>query len=99
MTDERADADLVDNHHCESSEVVVYSRPGCPFCMSLRMGLRLRGVAFREVDIWQEPDAAAFVRSVARGNETVPTVSVGDVSLVNPSAKQVAALVGVHDDE
>ena len=40
-----------------------------------------------EVDyrnIWDDPDAAAFVRSVARGNETVPTVAVGDTALVNP---------------
>jgi mycoredoxin len=83
----------------DSAQVIVYSRPGCPFCVMLRTGLRLRGVSFREVDIWQDPDAAAFVRSVGRGNETVPTVSVGDVSLVNPSAKQVAALVGVHGDD
>lgn len=29
-------------------------------------------------------EAAARVRSVARGNETVPTVFVGEVGLVNP---------------
>jgi mycoredoxin len=75
------------------TEVVVYSRPGCPFCAMLRTGLRLKGVAFREVNIWHDPDAAAFVRSVARGNETVPTVSIGSVALVNPSVREVAALV------
>jgi mycoredoxin len=48
-------------------------------------------VAYREVNIWADEDAAAFVRSVARGNETVPTVMVGDVSLVNPSTRQVLA--------
>jgi hypothetical protein len=40
---------------------------------------------FSLVNIWEDPEAAAFVRSVARGNETVPTVTVGDVALVNPS--------------
>ncbi len=75
------------------TDVVVYWRPGCPFCAMLRAGLRLKGVAFREVNIWHDPDAAAFVRSVARGNETVPTVSIGAVALVNPSAREVAALV------
>lgn len=81
-----------------AAEVVVYSRPGCPFCTMLRSGLKLRGVPFREVNIWQDPEAAAFVRSVARGNETVPTVSIGNVSLVNPSAKEVARLAGVNSD-
>lgn len=101
MTDEPRTADEASHDlsgEQPSTEVVVYSRPGCPFCTMLRTGLKLRGVPFREVNIWQDPEAAAFVRSVARGNETVPTVSIGEVSLVNPSAKEVAALVGAHGD-
>lgn len=74
-------------------EAVVYWRPGCGFCSSLRSGLHREGIAFREVNIWDDPEAAAFVRSVARGNETVPTVTVGSVSLVNPTAHEVAALL------
>lgn len=83
----------------EGSELIVYSRPGCPFCVMLRTGLKLRGVPFREVNIWEDPEAAAFVRSVARGNETVPTISWGEVSMVNPSAKQVAVMVGLGASE
>ena len=75
-------------------QVTVYWRPGCPFCAMLRAGLRHHDVAYTEVNIWEDADAAAFVRSVARGNETVPTVTVGTVSLVNPSAREVAVLVG-----
>jgi len=74
-------------------EAVVYWRPGCPFCSMLRAGLRRKGIPYREVNIWEDPEAAAFVRSVARGNETVPTVTVGSVSLVNPSAGEVAKLL------
>jgi len=59
----------------------------------LRVGLARQGIAYREVNIWEDPEAAAFVRSVARGNETVPTVTVGSVSLVNPSAGEVADLM------
>ena len=68
---------------------MVYSRPGCPYCFTLRADLQRAQLPFREVNIWEHPEAAAFVRSVARGNETVPTVTVGDVSMVNPSAKLV----------
>lgn len=74
--------------------VTVYWRPGCGFCSTLRSGLEMRGIEFESVNIWADPDAAAFVRSVANGNETVPTVSIGDTSLVNPTARQVAELVG-----
>lgn len=75
-----------------SRQIVVYSRPGCPYCLTLRAGLRRFGLAFREINIWDDSDAAAFVRSVADGNETVPTVVVGDVRMVNPSARRVRAV-------
>ncbi|MGB8859224.1 MAG: glutaredoxin domain-containing protein [Ilumatobacteraceae bacterium] len=87
------DADADEPVPLDDAHAVVYWRPGCPFCAMLRAGLRLRRVPFREVNIWHDPEAAAFVRSVARGNETVPTVTVGSVSLVNPSAHEVADLV------
>ncbi|MGE0307996.1 MAG: glutaredoxin domain-containing protein, partial [Acidimicrobiia bacterium] len=49
------------------------------------------GVNHRLVNIWENPTAAAYVRSIARGNETVPTVSIGRVALVNPSTDDVLA--------
>ncbi len=71
--------------------VEVYWRPGCPFCHALLGPLRRSGVAMREINIWDDPLAAARVRGVARGNETVPTVFVGDQALVNPSVALVLA--------
>lgn len=79
-----------------TDEIVVYWRPGCPFCSSLRSGLHRAGLPFREVNIWNDAGGAAFVRSVARGNETVPTVSVGRVTLVNPSARSVVERAAVE---
>jgi glutaredoxin-like protein len=74
-----------------SNSVTVYWRPGCGFCSNLRRDLASTGLVYREINIWEHPDAAEFVRSVANGNETVPTVTVGDRSFVNPSAEQVLA--------
>ncbi len=81
MTEERQD------------EVTFFWRPGCGFCNRLRDGLVRAGVALEERNIWEDPDAAAFVRSVAQGNETVPTVVVRGQALVNPPARQVLALL------
>ena len=67
-----------------------YWRPGCPFCSMLRRGLDKAGIETVDHNIWEDPDDAATVRHYANGNETVPTVVIGDVGLVNPSAKQVA---------
>jgi mycoredoxin len=73
-------------------EITVYWRPGCGFCSALRRDLAVTGLKYSEVNIWDNPDAAAFVRSVADGNETVPTVTVGVTSIVNPSADEVLEL-------
>ena len=73
-------------------EIVLYTRHGCPYCFTLRAGLRSTGLTFREINIWKDPNAAAFVRSVANGNETVPTVAVGDVHMVNPSVRRVRSV-------
>jgi len=74
----------------------VYSRPGCGFCWSLIRGLERADLAFERVDIWEDAKAAKFVRSVANGNETVPTVRIGDVALVNPSVPDVLRAVAEH---
>ena len=76
--------------------ITVYWRPGCGFCSGLFRQLDRLQVSYRTVDIWQEPTAAAFVRSVARGSETVPTVSIGSVALVNPSAHDILHAATTH---
>ena len=72
--------------------VDVYWRPGCPFCTALFRSLRQAGLPMRERNIWDDPEAAAFVRANAGGNETVPTVDVAGTVIVNPPAKVVLAL-------
>jgi mycoredoxin len=79
---------------CMSHEpVLFYWRPGCGFCSGLRRHLDSAGVPLDERNIWDDPDAAAFVRSVARGYETVPTVVVGDRAMVNPRSAEVLEAV------
>ena len=73
--------------------VVVYWRPGCTYCMKLRTRLRFTRLRYSEVNVWRDPEAAAFVRSVADGNETVPTVTVAGEAIVNPSKRQLLEAV------
>jgi mycoredoxin len=84
-----------------AAAVTVMWRPGCPFCALLLRGLERTGLAFERVDIWQDPEAAAWVRQVADGNETVPTVRIvaapgsdePELALVNPSPRAVIEAV------
>ncbi len=71
--------------------VVVYWRPGCPWCERLRRGLGASGRDAAWVDIWRDEEAAAYVRSVNDGNETVPTVVVDGVPHSNPDPALVRA--------
>lgn len=82
-----------------TSAISFYWRPGCGFCMRLGRALDRLGVPVVRRNIWDEPQAAAFVRSVADGSETVPTVVVGEHSMVNPSLDQVVAALHQHAPE
>ncbi len=68
-----------------------YWRPGCPFCSGLERSLTGMQLPLDKRNIWEDPDHAAFVRSVADGNETVPTLRIGEISMVNPSPGEVVA--------
>ena len=74
-----------------NSQIVMYWRPGCGFCAMLERNLQVNGLAYEKRNIWDDPEAASFVRSVANGNETVPTVVIGEQAMVNPSINEVAA--------
>jgi mycoredoxin len=50
----------------------------------------------REVNIWDDEQAAARVRQATGGNETVPTVFVGEHALINPSFRQVRQAVQTY---
>ncbi|MEV0135143.1 glutaredoxin domain-containing protein [Dactylosporangium sp. NPDC050688] len=72
-----------------SGRPVVYWRPGCQYCLRLRLSLLGRARHASWVNIWRDPDGAAAVRAVADGNETVPTVVLDGTAHVNPSPAMV----------
>ncbi|MFF4208158.1 glutaredoxin domain-containing protein [Streptomyces sp. NPDC001796] len=63
---------------------VVFWRPGCTYCLRLRIRLGRRARQAHWVDIWRDPAGAAVVRAANEGNETVPTVVVAGRPHVNP---------------
>jgi len=63
---------------------IVYWRPGCMFCVRLRLALGRRAGRALWVDIHRDRAAAARVRGFNGGNETVPTVVAGDEVRTNP---------------
>lgn len=72
-------------------DVVIYWRPGCPFCERLSDVLGDAAKRATWLNIWEDPQAAAYVRSVNDGNEVVPTVVIGEVAHTNPDPFDVLA--------
>lgn len=88
--------------HAEAEEfvakggVAIYWRPGCPFCQRLNDGLGEVGDRALWVNIWEDADAEAYVKSVNNGNAVVPTVRTSDEAFVASAfsaPKSVSALI------
>ena len=82
-----------------AARIDLYWRPGCGFCMMLQRKLDQLGIDRVEHNIWDDPADAAIVRQHANGNETVPTVVIGDQGFVNPSAGELVAYLGTTHPE
>ena len=60
--------------------------------MALERQLAESDLAIQFRNIWEDPEAAEFVRTHAHGNEVVPTVQVGETVMVNPTAGDVLSV-------
>jgi mycoredoxin len=58
------------------AEITLYSTCFCCDCRRAKQFLRERGVAFREVNIDENPDAEDLVVRVNDGRRRVPTIEV-----------------------
>jgi len=73
-----------------TASVTMYTTTWCGYCYRLKHGLTSAGIAFTEVDIERDEQAAERVMLVNGGNQTVPTLEFSDgTALTNPSVAQV----------
>ncbi len=68
---------------------IVFWRPGCKYCIRLRIRLGRSARQLHWVNIWRDPAGAAVVRAANDGNETVPTVVVAGQPHTNPDPEWV----------
>ena len=78
-----------------TARLTVYRRDHCGYCTQLERALRKAEVPYDRRDIHHDPAAAEFVRSVNNGDETVPTVVIGDDDVrTNPDPAQLLRDLG-----
>ena len=57
-------------------EITMYGSNWCGDCRRAKRFLQDRGVAFREVNIEDSPEAAALVMKVNEGRRKIPTIEI-----------------------
>jgi mycoredoxin len=57
--------------------VTMYTTEWCSDCRRAKSFMKERGVAFREVNIENDPEAAALVMKMNNGKRKVPTLEIG----------------------
>lgn len=76
--------------------VTMYSTPWCGYCQRLKGQMSREGIAWTEIDIEQDLEAAQAVMAINGGNQTVPTLLFPDGTVAtNPSIGEVKARLGV----
>jgi len=78
-----------------TAKLTVYRRDYCGYCVRLERALRKAEVPYERRDIHEDAAAAEFVRSVNNGDETVPTVVIGDDDVrTNPDPAELLRDLG-----
>ena len=72
---------------------VIFWKPGCIYCILLRLKLGAAGRRASWVDSSLDEQARAVVRSVNGGDHTTPTVMFGEQTRTNPDAAWVRSLL------
>ena len=66
--------------------------------MALERQLASTDLTITYRNIWEDPEAAAFVRNHAQGNEVVPTIQIASSVLVNPTVDEVTSTAATSGD-
>jgi glutaredoxin len=58
--------------------VVIYTKPGCPYCAAAKNELTAQGVEFDEVDVTVVPGAMSKLAELTLGSMLVPVIVEAD---------------------
>jgi glutaredoxin len=73
-----------------SSGIILYCTSWCPDCRRARNWLRTHNLEYTEIDIDQDPDASARVRTWGKGFRITPTFDIHGVIIQNFDEKKLS---------
>ena len=56
------------------SEVVIYTKTGCPYCAAAMKDYTDRGIAFKEINVTDRPEVVPEVLKLTGGERIVPVI-------------------------
>jgi len=59
-------------------QVIIYTKPGCPFCAKAKQDIEERGVPYKEMSIEDNPKVAEEVMNLSNGQGIVPITVTGE---------------------
>ena len=81
----------------ETPQITVYGATWCPDCRRAKKFLGEHRIGYRNIDIEQEPEAAAVVERLNQGKRIIPTIVFPDGSLLaEPTNAQLAQKLGLQ---
>lgn len=87
------DLDIARRRAGQGEAPVIFWKPGCTYCILLRLMVGPAGRRASWVDSSLDEQARAVVRSVNGGDHTTPTVMFGEQTRTNPDAAWVRSLL------
>ena len=60
------------------ANIVIYTKPTCPFCVRAKMLFAHKNVQFKEIDIAAQPELRNEMITKANGGTTVPQIFIDD---------------------
>jgi len=76
-------------------QITIYSRPWCGSVLRVKRWLDRQGIAYTEIDISRDPEAARYVEELNGGYQSVPTILFDGVYVATePSTADLERLLG-----
>jgi len=80
----------------QSPELLVYIKPGCPWCIGVTSFLQNEGYEFVELDVYASDKAYDEMKRIS-GQTFAPTIAYGDLVLADCGVKELKRFLREHD--
>jgi len=62
----------------QPQQVMIYTKPGCPYCAAAKKDIEERGVQYQEISTDDNPQVVAEIRRLSKGSGIVPVIVTGE---------------------